>query len=136
MQSGAVLQVGTPSELYTRPARQFVATFVGDADLVRGRSDGTYAATPIGEVAVASPGAAGPVDVVIRPENVRLRLDGSGQAAVRRITYYGHDQVIEVGLADGGRVRARTGPGNTLRPGDRVSVQVVGEVVVFPNDLG
>jgi iron(III) transport system ATP-binding protein len=134
MQAGAVLQVGTPNELYTRPARQFVATFVGDADLVRGDSDGTRATTPIGSVAVATPTAAGVVDVVIRPENVRLRLDGSGHAAVQRITYYGHDQVIEVALADGGRVRARTGPGDAFHPGDRVSVQVVGAVVAFPSD--
>jgi iron(III) transport system ATP-binding protein len=132
MQSGSVLQVGTPAELYTRPAQQFVATFVGDADLVHGESDGTRATTSIGSVAVTSPAATGPVDVVIRPENVRLRLDGSGHAAVQRITYFGHDQVIEVALADGGRVRARTGPGSTLHPGDRVSVSVVGSVVVFP----
>jgi iron(III) transport system ATP-binding protein len=132
MEAGEVLQVGTPAELYTRPERPFVATFVGDADLLAGHSDGLRATTAVGAVPVAAPGAEGPVDVVVRPENVRLRLDGSGHGEVRRITYFGHDQVIEVALPDGGRVRARTGPGAAFHPGDRVSVQVVGDVVVFP----
>jgi ABC-type Fe3+/spermidine/putrescine transport system ATPase subunit len=129
-----VLQIGTPTELYERPQRPFVATFVGDADLVRGDSDGTRVTTPVGSVPVVAGGSAGAVDVVVRPESVRLRLDGSGPGSVSRITYYGHDQVIEVALVDGGRVRARTGPGNSFHPGDRVAVQVVGDVVVFPSE--
>jgi len=134
MQAGEVLQVGTPAELYTRPARPFVAAFVGDADLLAAESDGTRAITPLGTVPIASPAVRGPVQVVVRPENVRLRLDGAGQGSVERITYFGHDQVIDVALAGGGRVRSRTGPGNSLHPGDRVAVQVVGEVVVFPGE--
>ena len=132
MEAGRLLQVGTPSELYTRPARRFVATFVGDADLLRGDSDGERAATPLGTVAIVGAAPSGPVDVVVRPENVRLRLDGAGRGTVQRLTYYGHDQLIDVALADGGRVRSRTGPGDQFHPGDLVAVQVVGEVVVFP----
>jgi iron(III) transport system ATP-binding protein len=132
MQRGRVLQVGTPGELYSRPEQPFVATFVGDADLIRGESNGTVARTPLGSFRVADPAPAGPVDVVIRPENVRLRLDGAGQGDVHHIMYFGHDQVVEVALRDGGRVRARMGPGTTFHPGDRVSVQIVGDVVAFP----
>jgi iron(III) transport system ATP-binding protein len=132
MQDGDVLQVGTPSELYRRPAHAFVAAFVGDADIVAGQSDGTRAGTPVGVVTIAGHAPTGPVDVVIRPENVRLRLDGSGQGHVHRITYYGHDQVFEIALANGGYVRARTGPGDAFQLGDRVAVQIVGSAVVFP----
>jgi iron(III) transport system ATP-binding protein len=134
MQHGEMLQVGTPTELYNRPTRPFVATFVGDADLLHGRYDGTHAVTPLGShpVAAEAHAAAGPVEVVVRPENIRLRLDGSGHGVVRRITYFGHDQVIEVALIEGGRVRARTGPATEFHPGDRVAVQLIGDVVVFP----
>jgi iron(III) transport system ATP-binding protein len=132
MQHGQVLQIGTPNELYTRPEHPFVAAFVGDADLMRGESDGRRASTPIGTVPIAGEAHGGPVEVVIRPENVRLRLDGSGQGNVRAITYYGHDQVVDVALAGGDLVRARMGPGDGFQLGDRVAVQVVGEVVVFP----
>jgi iron(III) transport system ATP-binding protein len=132
MQDGHILQIGTPGALYTRPERRFVASFVGDADLVRGESDGTRAVTALGSVGIEPPGRVGAVDVVVRPENVRLRLDGAGNGTVRRLTYFGHDQIIEVALADGGRVRSRTGPGDAFHPGDRVAVQVVGTAIVFP----
>ena len=134
MQAGRLLQVGTPTELYTHPEQRFVATFVGDADLLPGESDGTRAVTALGSVAIRQPDLHGPVDVVVRPENVRLRLDGAGHGTVRRITYFGHDQLIEVALAEGGRVRSRTGPGQAFHPGDRVAVQVVGSAVVFRSD--
>jgi iron(III) transport system ATP-binding protein len=132
MRSGEILQVGSPAELYTRPRQRFVATFVGDADLLPGESDGARATTTFGTVSVAGSHARGAVEVVVRPENVRLRLDGAGQGIVQRLTYFGHDQVIDVALADGGRVRSRVGPGSEFHPGDRVAVQVVGSAVVFP----
>jgi iron(III) transport system ATP-binding protein len=131
MQAGEVLQIGTPQDLYTRPAHSFVASFVGDADVLPGESDGVRVLTAVGSLPVAPPVRDGRVDVVIRPESVRLRLDGSGPGSIRDITYFGHDQLIEVALAEG-RVRSRTGPGATFHLGDRVAVQVVGEVVVFP----
>jgi iron(III) transport system ATP-binding protein len=135
MQQGRILQIGTPTELYTRPGARFVATFVGDADLLPGRSDGTRAITELGAVTTDGQVPAGPVDVVVRPENVRLRLDGAGHGTVQRITYFGHDQVIDVALSDGaGRVRSRTGPGQTFHLGDRVAVQVVGTAIVFPRE--
>ena len=55
-----------------------------------------------------------------------------GQGVVRGITYFGHDQLVEVGLEDGHRVRSRMGPVRSFEPGDRVSVAVNGEVIAFP----
>ncbi|HET8613885.1 MAG TPA: ABC transporter ATP-binding protein [Actinomycetales bacterium] len=40
MRDGRVEQVGTPDEVYNRPATSFVATFVGKANLVEGTWDG------------------------------------------------------------------------------------------------
>jgi iron(III) transport system ATP-binding protein len=135
MRSGTVLQVDTPAELYANPADRFVASFVGDADLISGESDGVRVTTAAGAVPLAARGLVGSVDVVVRPEKVRLRLDGSGIGVVRRITYFGHDQVLEVELRTGGRVRSRTGPGEHLLPGDRVAVQIDDTVVAFPDAL-
>ncbi len=89
-------------------------------------------ATAVGRLPTVGDGLSGDVEVALRPERVRLRLDGAGQGVVRGITYFGHDQLIEVGLEDGARVRSRIGPGRAFEPGDRVSVAVNGEVIAFP----
>ena len=136
MRAGRVLQVGAPAALYARPTDRFVATFVGDADLIPGRAEDGAVATAVGRLVAAGDGAdralTGDVEVALRPERVRLRLDGSGQGVVRGITYFGHDQLVEVGLEDGARVRSRMGPVRSFEPGDRVSVAVNGEVIAFP----
>jgi len=132
MSSGRLLQVGSPSDLYEQPADRFVATFVGDADLLPGEFDGTRIATALGAHRPTRALPQGPVEVVLRPEHLRLRLDGSGPGAIRRITYFGHDQVLEVALLDGARVHARVGPGSYLHVGDRVAVSVAGDVIAFP----
>jgi iron(III) transport system ATP-binding protein len=136
MRAGRVLQVGEPAALYARPTDRFVATFVGDADLIPGRAEDGAVATAVGRLVAAGDGAdralTGDVEVALRPERVRLRLDGSGQGVVRGITYFGHDQLVEVGLEDGARVRSRMGPVRSFEPGDRVSVAVNGEVIAFP----
>ena len=132
MSTGRLLQIGTPVELYEQPADRFVATFVGDADLLLGEFDGERVNTALGAHTTDRSLPRGPVDVVMRPEHLRVRLDGSGAGTVRRITYFGHDQVLEISLADGARVHARLGPGNSFHSGDRVAVSVAGPVVAFP----
>jgi iron(III) transport system ATP-binding protein len=131
MRDGRVLQVDAPGDLYARPVDPFVAAFVGDADVLPGSFDGDVIATALGEL-VPAPGARpGPVSVVLRPEQVRVWLDGAGMGAVRRVEYFGHDQLVEVDLAGGQRVRARLGSTRVLVPGDRVSLAVAGEVLSF-----
>jgi iron(III) transport system ATP-binding protein len=132
MRTGRVLQVDEPSRLYAYPADRFVATFVGDADLLPGEIDGDAVATTVGRLRLAEVnGLTGAVEVAVRPERVRLRLDGAGQAVVSDITYFGHDQLVEARFDDGRRVRSRMGPARAFEPGDRVSVSVTGDVIAF-----
>jgi iron(III) transport system ATP-binding protein len=78
MNGGTVLQVGTPEDIYRRPAELFVADFVGSINVLPGETvsaDGTTAAVRIPgtdrPLLVASPvRATGPVDLVVRPEQV------------------------------------------------------------------
>ena len=132
MSAGRVLQVDAPADLYAHPKDRFVATFVGDADVIPGHADGAVAVTALGRLGISEAGGAGAVDVIVRPERVRLRLDGAGEGVVRDIVYFGHDQLVAVELVDGTQVRSRMGPGRTFEPGDRVSVAVTGEVLAFP----
>jgi iron(III) transport system ATP-binding protein len=132
MRAGRILQLDEPAALYAHPADRFVATFVGDADLVPGTIEGGTVTTAVGRLRTESNGLTGDVHVALRPENVSLRLDGAGQGVVRGTTYFGHDQLVEVSLDDGVRVRSRMGPTRAFEPGDRVSVAVTGEVISFP----
>src|SRR4249919_1593885 len=114
MRDGKILQIDTPAMLYAQPVHPFVASFVGDADIIRGvatsePSGGAVVQTAIGrlraeeaaEGTAEGSGANGACDVVLRPERMTLRLDAGGQGVVDDITYFGHDQLITVVLDDG-----------------------------------
>lgn len=128
MAEGRVVQTGTPSELYLHPTDSWVGSFLGDADFLTGRVEGGRVATPAGTFASHHQGD---VTVMIRPEAVTLRLSEDGNAVVRRREFFGHDQLVTVGLADGSILRARLGPGPLYQPGDRV-VLSVDEAATFP----
>ncbi len=132
MRDGRLLQVDTPRDVYAHPVDRFVATFVGDADVIPGRADGAVAVTALGRLPLVDDAGAGALEVVVRPERVRLRLDSAGEGLVRDIASFGHDQLVSVELADGTRVRSRMGPGRAFQPGDRVSVSVTEAVLAFP----
>ena len=98
MRAAEIAQVGTPRELYEEPDNVFVATFMGEANHVKGVLDAT---TPdAGTVTLDALQIklkhrnlpSGPVDVVIRPEAIRMvdaRTPGCLSARVRTATYMG-----------------------------------------------
>jgi spermidine/putrescine transport system ATP-binding protein len=86
MHAGKVEQLGTPEELYERPATRFVADFIGTTNLLRGRieADGSIRLSS-GEIArCAHDGlAAGrEVEISIRPESISL-VPPESQGAIR-----------------------------------------------------
>ncbi len=143
MQAGHIVQQARPAELYTRPASPWVATFVGDANLVAGDARGDHAVTAVGDVALDVSGggsAQGPVEVVLRAEQLRLdplgAADDGGRgvpATVQLTEYYGHDTVYLVRPDGAEPVRARAGATPRFGRGDRVMVTYEGPpAVVFP----
>lgn len=123
LREGVVEQQGPPSEIYACPGSAWVAGFVGDANLVGGEADGAWARTLVGAVPLASP-ATGPVQVLVRPE--ALRVDPGDAGAVQVVEFYGHDSVYEVALDDGPRLRARVAGAPCVARGQRVGVAYVG----------
>jgi len=80
MNHGLVQQLGTPTEIYDRPANTFVASFIGSPamNLVEGEvTDGTFRATGI---AVPAPGK-GPVTLGFRAEDVQVVPEGGQLSA-------------------------------------------------------
>jgi iron(III) transport system ATP-binding protein len=132
MEAGRLHQLADPQTLYTQPATRFVAEFVGEADVLPGRRAGRFLVdTPIGRLATATALHAGETAVVIRPESLRLRRSEHGRGVVVGITYFGHDQLIQVDIGDGRTLRSRRGPRLDLERGDRVALEVDGAVVAF-----
>jgi sulfate transport system ATP-binding protein len=73
MDQGRVVQVGTPGEIYDDPKTPFVASFVGTANVLRGRVEGEK--VTIGPLSVSAPRGAkegARVQAIVRPHNVRV----------------------------------------------------------------
>jgi ABC-type Fe3+/spermidine/putrescine transport system ATPase subunit len=87
MNNGRIVQVGTPREIYYRPADRFVADFVGLANFVPVRVVGA-GRVRLGELEfeVTTGAAPGPATLVVRPEAVALsaaRPAPDGRPALR-----------------------------------------------------
>ncbi|MFF0188095.1 ABC transporter ATP-binding protein [Streptomyces sp. NPDC005244] len=101
---GRIEQVGTPAEIYERPATPFVAGFVGTSNLLDGQS---------AQQVVGSPGT-----YSIRPEKIRVleesdRPDEAGEpehssttGTVAEVVYLGDSTRFLVDLDAGGRLTA------------------------------
>ncbi len=108
MDQGKLLQVGTPEEIYERPANRFVADFIGQTNLLEGTvADAMTVVLENGtRVAAASDHAAGTkVALSLRPERAKLAprdiapSDGAGiDGTVAGITYLGNALVYRVAL--------------------------------------
>jgi sulfate transport system ATP-binding protein len=117
MNVGRLLEVGPPDELYLHPQTEFVATFLGTANLLVGRAsaDGVRIGAlhfPLTTIARAD-NADRPVQVLFRPEDVALaaseqELAGPalGLAKVEQQTFVGSFE----------RLRLRLPPINGVRP--------------------
>ncbi len=110
MQEGRIVQSGAPAELYARPANSFVAGFFGPVNRFRARVRSGTVATPLGEIRVARLAEGEAVEVVVRPEGIRLsRADGSSgsRARLEARRDLGPVHVVWLRLADGSRVKVR-----------------------------
>lgn len=134
MHDGRVRQTASPSDLYNRPADQWVAAFVGDANLVDATAHGSTAQTRLGTLPLSS-SHHGDVTLLIRPEQLRLNdADTSGvPATVRHYLFHGHDALLDLQLHDGTRVTARILDQPTHYPsGTHVRLTVRGAAYVLP----
>ncbi len=136
MSDGRVEQIGTPEAIYNEPATEFVAGFIGMANLLPAtiESIGGAAATArladgtvVEGSAVDGLATGDPATFMIRPERMRLAVgdqDGLG-ADVTDLVFQGPLVRVELRSADGSMLVAHVGPDDglpMLMPGDRVQV--------------
>jgi spermidine/putrescine ABC transporter ATP-binding subunit len=146
MAEGRIRQLDTPDEIYRHPIDRFVASFIGDANVLRARLeriDGATATVALGaaRVAVSSQTLQGgvvgsAVDLFVRPEDLRVAQTDAAAAAhgivAAQIYQGGHiDLYVEVPEAVSGRVLLRVPrhEAASLRPpGTRVGITLAAEM--------
>ena len=129
MNQGRIEQTGTPEQIYLRPVNAFVAQFLGEANRFPGVVQNGVVSTALGPLPAHGLAHGSQVDVLIRPETLRLEPDrdrqGVPRAVVRAVRLIGANTVVDLELSqDSGvrRVRAlQMGP-PTVAPGDQVTL--------------
>jgi ABC-type sugar transport system ATPase subunit len=118
MAEGRLQQVGTPAQVYDKPANVFVAAFMGSPSMNL---------VPGGGVLDGEPGTV----VGVRPEDLHLEpgADGRGghvriDAEVSVVESLGSETVLLVRSSDGTRLAVRTVPRSPYRSGDAVRLYV------------
>lgn len=119
MRAGQIVQTGTPDDVYAAPADVWVGSFLGEGAVLRTTADGSSAHLPFGSVPTT---LHGPVDVLVRPEDVAVVPGGPLTVTARELR--GPDQLVDVAAPDGTRLRARLPASPRLTRGDRVSVSM------------
>ncbi|OII65178.1 iron ABC transporter ATP-binding protein [Streptomyces sp. CC53] len=101
MRDGRVAQVGTPREVWQRPASPFVARFLGFDNVLEGTVGGGAAETPWGRVPVPAGTPQGAARLLVRPGGVRIGDPGEGlRCTVEARTFRGHRVAVRL-RADG-----------------------------------
>ena len=138
-QDGELVQVSPPEELYRNPRTPFVASFVGDANVLCGHRTRDVVTLESG-AAFPHPGPDGPILALLRPEAVRLGpavgegvISAEGRlidivfmgAFVRYVVLLGSGQTMVAVAASGDGSRAALTVGMLATVTWRVSAQTI-----------
>ena len=114
MRDGRVVQRAAPYNLYTAPGDRAAASFFSDVNVLRAEVNGALCDTPFGQfLAPGLPDGTG-VEIVFRPQHVRLDFDRDGRGPaptpsdgvpargiVERARFMGKESLVEFLMADG-----------------------------------
>ena len=108
MNAGRVEQIGTPEQVYGKPASSFVASFIGSPpmNLLTGHADGSRFNTGSGAQAVtlALPAAApraGALVLGLRPEHAEIDAEGRWPMTVDTVEMLGAERLVHGRIGDG-----------------------------------
>lgn len=97
---GHIEQIGTPEELYKEPKNNFISSFIGENNIIDEK-------------------------MVIRPEEISIKLDSSGEGKVIDVTYLGATVEYLVENSDGNTLKVLTmSTAERFNIGDKVSVRI------------
>ncbi|GAA2010189.1 ABC transporter ATP-binding protein [Microbacterium ulmi] len=125
MDAGRIDQIGTPEDLYLRPATANVAAFVGLSSVVPGIADGSDVRVWGIPLPIEGEPVHGEVDVFLRPENVSLRdasEPGGVPGVVQESTFLGSFRRTLVRTDDATLVRVQHAASERAEYGEAVTL--------------
>jgi iron(III) transport system ATP-binding protein len=136
MCQGKLEQIGTPEEIYTQPASQFVAEFVTQANFLPAKRLGNSWQTEIGTWEIPTTRHLEGVEsgeIMIRQEDIALKPDESSTVAICDRQFLGREYCYCLETSSGRRIHARTTATTQLPIGMRVQLFISPEVAqLFP----
>ena len=125
MKGGVVQQLGTPDDIYNRPANTYVATFIGSPtmNLLRGAATGGQFGIQGAALNLAPPASANEVLLGVRPEHLVMNDSAPWRGKVSVVEPTGPDTYVVVDTA-AGSVTLRTDAQTRVQPGDSVGLAV------------
>ncbi len=132
MRDGRMLQAGTPSEIYSRPADRFVAGFIGSPEMnfFRGRLirdgharvfEGRGFRVDLGPLPCEEPGDGAEVELGVRPEDLEPGPGSGQEAGVEMVTHTGAEKFLHARVGEE-PITVRAPKDFPLSPGDTVSL--------------
>jgi iron(III) transport system ATP-binding protein len=108
MQSGRVVQSGSPDAIYHRPVSPFVARFFTATNDLAGIVEAGTVQSPLGVLPAPGHAEGAAVQILIRPESIHLVAPGGGDGAsrivpawVEEVRFLGNSKLLVVRLASG-----------------------------------
>ena len=128
MKDGLLQQLGTPDDIYSRPANTYVASFIGSPtmNMVQGQAAGQAGFEIAGASLPLTAPVAGPAQLGLRPEHIALADDAPWRGEVSIVEPTGADTFVVVRTA-AGDVTVRTSAQARVSPGDQVGLQASGD---------
>jgi len=131
MRSGRIVQAGAPYNIYNRPVDLKTAEFFSDINVIRGRVEGALTETPFGRFLAPGVPDGAEVDIVIRPQHLRIDFDRGGRGpnptpeegapargVVERARFMGKESLVEFRMDFDGSTLSATVPAVFLpKPG-------------------
>ncbi|MEI4486522.1 ABC transporter ATP-binding protein [Frigidibacter sp. MR17.14] len=131
MRGGRVVQMGAPYNLYNAPVDRAAAAFFSDINVIEGRVQGALTETPFGAFLTPGHAEGGKVEIVIRPQHLKIDFDRSGRGPnptvqdgtpargiVERARFLGRESLVEFRMEFDGSILRATVPAVFLpKPG-------------------
>jgi iron(III) transport system ATP-binding protein len=138
MNEGQVMQDGSPEDLYFHPANHFVASFFGEVNVFPSHVENNIVSTPLGDVAAREIANGTVVDVLVRPEGLRIGdagRTGDVLANIDAVRSLGGVSLMHLSIQNGPHIHARVPRRQVIDKGGVVSITLDPEMTfVFPRD--